>query len=234
MATAADLIKGSLRLIGALAAGETPSAPELQDGLASANSMLESWLADGLIVFETTREEFTLLAGTATRTMGVGGNFNTSRPVKVTNVSVEISYAEYELDILTPQEWAVIPNKSLQGLPTKVFLSGTSPLQTLNFWPVPSSAYTVNVQSEKPIATMVAETVLQFPPGYERALRYNLAIELAPEFGKTVSAEVAEIARTAKGTIMRANIKDDTMESDVLGMGSCRGGYDINSGPGGY
>ena len=40
MATAGDIIKGSLRLIGQLAEGEEPSADTAQDSLASINQMI--------------------------------------------------------------------------------------------------------------------------------------------------------------------------------------------------
>ena len=43
MTTAGDIINGSLRLLGVLAEGETPSAEISQDSLTAMNQMIDSW-----------------------------------------------------------------------------------------------------------------------------------------------------------------------------------------------
>jgi hypothetical protein len=54
-------------------------------------------------------------------------------------------------------------------------------------------------------------TTLAFPPGYLRAFRYNLACELAPEFGVEPSRQVQRIAMAAKRNLKRINNPDDIM-----------------------
>ena len=54
MTTARDLITQSLRTLGVLHSGETPSAEEANDGLTSLNQMLNSWLYDGIDMEFTT------------------------------------------------------------------------------------------------------------------------------------------------------------------------------------
>ena len=49
------------------------------------------------------------------------------------------------------------------------------------------------------------DTPIDFPPGYERFFRYNLAVELAPEFGKTPSDLVLANARQSKLEIESLN-----------------------------
>ena len=53
MTTAGDIIDGSLRLLGVLAEGETPSAETAQDALAAMNQMIQSWNTERLAVFST-------------------------------------------------------------------------------------------------------------------------------------------------------------------------------------
>lgn len=48
MTTARDLVTMSLRSIGVLHSGETPSAEEANDGLDALNQMLHSWLYEGV------------------------------------------------------------------------------------------------------------------------------------------------------------------------------------------
>ena len=58
-------------------------------------------------------------------------------------------------------------------------------------------------------ATLATNIVL--PPGYQRAFRYNLACELAPEFGVEPSRQVQRIAMSSKRNIKRINNPDDIM-----------------------
>lgn len=46
---------------------------------------------------------------------------------------------------------------------------------------------------------------ITYPPGYERAFRYNLAVELAAEFGKTIPQQVVDIAINSKLELQRLN-----------------------------
>jgi hypothetical protein len=54
-------------------------------------------------------------------------------------------------------------------------------------------------------------TTMAFPPGYLRAFRYNLACEIAPEFGVEPSPTVSRIAMTSKRDLKRVNNPDDVM-----------------------
>jgi hypothetical protein len=83
MATAGDIIKGSLRLIGQLAEGEEPSADTAQDSLASMNQMIESWNTERLAVYATQTQVFNWPVGVASRTLGPTGDFVGQRPVQV-------------------------------------------------------------------------------------------------------------------------------------------------------
>ena len=53
-----------------------------------------------------------------------------------------------------------------------------------------------------------------FLPGYEDAIRYNLAIRLCPRNGIAVTAEMQDLARSSKAIIKRANLTYDAMECD--------------------
>jgi hypothetical protein len=55
------------------------------------------------------------------------------------------------------------------------------------------------------------DTQLHFPPGYLRAFRYNLACEIAPEFGVEPSPTVSRLAMTSKRNLKRINNPDDVM-----------------------
>lgn len=235
MATVRDLIKGSLRLIGAIATGETPSADEQADGLSSLNRMLDRWSAENLLIYAVVREEFTLTPGTQSYTIGSSGTFNTSRPVRIERATIEEQSGdtpEYPVEILSLDEWALITTKNTQSeIPSKLFAEGTYPLDTLKLWPVPSAANKIVLYSLKPLTAFsaVGDTV-SLPSGYEDAIVYNLALRLAPEYGKQPDAAIVIEATEAKENIKRMNIKPQYLSCDpgVLSRGG--GGFNIMTG----
>ena len=81
--TASEIINGSLRLIGMLAEGETPSAGTAADALTAMQQMIESWNTERLSIFSTQDQVFTWPAGAISRTLGPTGNFVGNRPIQL-------------------------------------------------------------------------------------------------------------------------------------------------------
>lgn len=232
MATALDLIKAQLRDIGALAVGETPSAEDAQDALAEMNRMLGSWSNEGLMAFERVREEFTLTAGSASRTIGATGNFATTRPLEIVEATIEDQTAsptaEYPVRVLTRSEWALITQKDTQStIPAQLFYEPTFPNGTLYLFPVPSAAHKLVLYSRKPLTAISAlSSTISLPPGWEDALVKNGAIRLSPGYGKEPSALLLQQAIETKAEIKRANnlLNPRLMRCDPGFGGPSRGG----------
>jgi len=55
-----------------------------------------------------------------------------------------------------------------------------------------------------------------YPPEWIRAIKYNLAIEIAPEYGVTVAPEIVAIAKEAKDTVMRSMVTIPRAKIDPL------------------
>jgi hypothetical protein len=228
VATVRDRIKRAMRLIGAAATGETPSADELADGLTALNAMLSSWSLESLLVPSIVREEFSFIGGQQRYSVGTLGDFNTTRPVKIERVTVEIQGAnafETPVDIVNVDQWVNISIRAVQSdIPTWVYIEGTYPLEYVNFWPVPSSAANKAVlYSQKLISSFTSvNDAVSLPPGYDDAIDYNLAIRLAPEYGKAISPEVAKIAQDTYANIKVKNSRPQYLSCDpgVLGVPS--------------
>lgn len=219
MATARDLIKASLRLIGAIATGETPSADEQTDALSAMNRMIDSWSNESLIIYEKVREEFSLTVNDGEYTIGASGDFNTTRPMRIEAATYEDQSAspafEYPINIINLDEWANIQAKDLTGIPTHLYFETSYPLATIHLWPKPDTADKLVLYSWKPLSSFAsANATASLPPGYEDALVYNLAVRLAPEYGKAVAPEIASTALDAKGNIKRMNIKPHYLRCD--------------------
>ena len=214
--TAGDQINRALRLLGVLAEGETTSASVSQDSLMAMNQMIDSWNTERLSVFSTQDQIFTWPAGQITRTLGPSGDFIGLRPVLLdeatyyrdpgTNVSFGIKF-------INQQQYNGIAVKTVTSTyPQVIFVNMTYPDVTMSIYPRPTRDlewHFVSVQELSNPATLATD--LFFPPGYLRAFTYNLAMEIAPEFGVEPSPQVQRIAMTSKRNLKRINNPDDVM-----------------------
>jgi len=229
MTTAGDLINSSLRLIGVLAEGETPSSETSNDALVALNQMLDSWSTERLAVFATQDQVFTWPAGQISRTLGPSGDFVGNRPVAVDDstyfrdAGTGISYG---IKIINQQQYDAIALKTVTStFPQLLWLNMNMPDIEMFVYPVPTRAlewHFISVDELTQPATLATELVL--PPGYLRAFRYSLAVELAPEFGMEPSPTVVRIALASK-----RNLKRQNSPMDVMAMP-----YAILGGPGRY
>lgn len=234
MSTVNDLIKGSLRLLGAIAQGETPSSNASADALSALNDMLESWSNDGFLIYHRVIESLTLTASTASYTIGSSGAFNTTRPVRIANALVKQSGSNDEIPIriYNEDEWAQISDKTLTSiLPQGIYYDPNFALGLIYVWPVPSATASLILYSDKPLSnfSLIADTV-SLPPGYKEAMRYNLAVRLAPEYGRPISQDIAMIASESKAAIMRTNNEPVYMQSDVFGLVGDKKQFNIHTG----
>lgn len=215
MSTVRDLIRASMRKLGVLSSGETGSADEIEDGRMALNSMLDGWSTEKLLVYALTREEFSLAGSQQDYLIGPSGDFATPRPVSIQSAFVKQSNAELPVNILTIGDWNQISVKDVSGtFPTKLYYEPTSPSGKISVWPKPASTSTLVLYTLKPITSFSnVSDVVSFPTGYERAIIFNLAIELAPEYGRSAPAEVVTIATASK-----AAIKSINMQPEFLGV----------------
>lgn len=209
-----------MRLIGAIATGESPSAAEGKDGLTALNQLLDSWSNESLLIITKQREEFPLVVGQKIYTWGVGGDFNSERPQEIENALIQPPnnnpVLEIPMEILNKDQYAVTALKNLESsFPLSIYNDGDFPRSNISVWPVPSAACVIAFYSWKPLGQLQSlSTEIEFPPGYLRALRYNLAVDLAPEFGRPLPPEVAEIATQSKAAIKRMNSNPLYMQVD--------------------
>lgn len=78
MATPLDIISRALKDIGALEAGETPSADAAQDAFDMLNDMLDQWSNESMMVSYKTEIIFTINPGQTQYTIGPGGEINST------------------------------------------------------------------------------------------------------------------------------------------------------------
>jgi hypothetical protein len=221
MSTASTLISAALRKLGVLAAGETLQGNDAVDALEAFNGMLESWRLEGLMSHASTFQIVSWEAATASKTIGSGGVIAATRPVDVLAAVWEVDNVTYPLDLIDGTDWLQLDPDDLTGTPECLFFDADYPLGILKLWPIPDNAGTLKLQSPYPFAAYALGDTISLPPGLERAIIYNLAIELAPEYQIEPSQVVVALARDSKTDVKRNNLRVPRLKlpSNMPGLG---------------
>jgi len=234
MTTIRELVTRSLKLIEEVGAGETASSESAFDGLKSLITMIDSWSIQNKLVYTETRENFALTVGDNAYTIGTGADFNTVRPIQITSAFITIAGADVPMDIIGSAQYAEIQYKTMRGTPMQMYYDANYPQGNILLYPSPSQPMSLNLYSKKPLTNFTSlDDVLNMPSGYERAFIYNLAIEIAPEYGKQASATVVQIAAESKLAVESSNSLNDanilTVDNGLTIIGDVYGDniYDI-------
>jgi hypothetical protein len=205
-----------MRLLGVLAEGETPSAETANDALFALRQMIDSWDTERLSVFSTQDQVFSWPSGERTRTLGPTGDFVGLRPVLLDDATYfrdPQTNVSYGIKFINQQQYNGIAVKTVTSTyPQVIFTNMTYPDIEMVIYPVPLRLLEWHfISVEKLTQPALLSTEMSFPPGYLRAFRYNLACELAPEFGVEPSPTVSRIAMYSKRNLKRINNPDDIM-----------------------
>jgi hypothetical protein len=212
-----DIISRAMRLLGVYSIGEAPSADESASGLAALNSMLDSWSTQNLFIYAQSTDPIPLTANVGSYLVGpdIAAAFITPRPVQILDSTyIDLGGVSCGIEVLPLANYNNIALKTdVSGVPSVLYALMTMPNITLNLWPVPSQAMTLNLVSNKVITSFaaIADPVV-LPPGYDRALVYSLAEELAPEYQIAISPDLARKAAHARKTIKRINTEVPLMQ----------------------
>jgi hypothetical protein len=173
-----------------------------------------------------------LVAGTQTYSLGVGGVINYPAPMTIDAASYLTTASvptEVALELSTDQAYVGQSMKTLSGAPPQaVSYTRGAPVGEIWVWPVPSVATTLVLYWREPVQAFPdLTTPVDLLPGYAKALRTNLALELAPEFGKQVDAVLVQLARESLADVKRANFSYVEIAVDQGALGESGGGYNI-------
>lgn len=225
MTTAYDIIKRSMQKAGILTKTEVPSSDEANDALQELNAMLSSWSNESMLAYVRVLENFPL-TGATSYTIGPSQTFNTARPVVIISAYVRQGITDEPVEVITDEQYDAIPDKSSQGAPYWLNYSNGYPTGTIKLYPVGDSSYTLYIRSEKTLGSFTLHQDVEYPPGWEDAIVYNLAIRLAPEYGQQIDPLILELADQTKASIQRAILKNRTMDGEaVKPLGNILNGY---------
>ena len=202
MPTVSDLIHSSMRLIGAIAAGETLETTELNDAFTSLNEMIDSWNTEGASL--PGRQRLTIpLQQTNTYVLA-------SRPNQIVAASSSIAGVDSAVEIVDAAGFEAVPEKGLLSIYVKkLYCDYMLPTASIYLWPTPRIAGNLEMFITSPMVLFGTLTdSVNLPAGYETALRFNLALALAPEYGRPIDQLVMAQAQNLKASIVQLNVQN--------------------------
>lgn len=207
MAVAHFLVDRSLRLLEQIGSGETPTDDEYADALLVLSDLIDSWRNEKLMCYAMQEETLTLSAGDPSYTLGGPGDSGNERPVTIDRAWIVDGDISYEVAAMNESEYAAIPAKTTQSnWPDRFLYRPSMSNGTLIVYPVPDATRTMKLLTRSVVTAPLLSTAnVTVPPGWSRAISYNLAVELAPEYGVSVPPAVAKGAVESLASIKRAN-----------------------------
>ena len=218
-----------LKEIGAISIGETPEAAVIQDVLAKIQTVLNNWNADRRAVYATAFPEFTLVPNLSPHTIGpTGATFTvTQRPVSLDGCNLILNTSPtpifMPIDVRDHQWWL---GQTIPGIttsyPTDVYYQPDWPNGKLFFWPVPTSAYGVQLMVRVLLNDVpTLDTTFSLPPGYQDAITMTSAedcLTLFPAAAPGVADMIEKKAREARSRIFDNNDQPLRLQTADAGM----------------
>jgi len=195
--TARDMVTQAMREIGVIASGEQPTADEISDGIVRLNSMLKAWAAKGLNLWRDTASTIDFAAGVSSAIL----------PGALSVGSARLVQDGYEriLQLWQADQFAVLPTKDQRGTPIIYILRQDVTGIVMQLWPVPDQAVTVAYDYGRITGDVIQPSdPVDVPQMFQEAVWKNLAVKLAPTFGKVradpqtvqvVAADAAQLER---------------------------------------
>lgn len=217
MTTALDIITDAFQMLGVYGIGAPVASQDAQLGLNALNDMVDSWSNESLTCFAIQEQSAPLVPGQQSYTIGPGGNFNMTRPIRIlegpgTAYVQDANGNNYNMEVVPRDKWNYYSNRSAlitSDFPTILFYDPQFPLGIINVAPFPTIAYTMFWDSNLQLTdfTTIAAAV-SLPPGYVLAMKTNLAVALKPYYADAqLDPIILARAMESKGNIKRSNIR---------------------------
>lgn len=215
MPTGQAVINAALEILGINELGGTPSASESQSALNELNAMWAAWGIDQGLIYAEIVVNKSLLASTASYTIGPGADISTPVPGRIYRAFIISSDgSRNEIDIVNADKYYAHNDLAASAVtPDELYpdfnIDPTTGFPTLYLWPVNTATPTLQLTVGATFTTWALLTTYNIPQGFQDAINYSLAWRLIPRFGvivpDTIKQEVAGLAEKAELRIREMN-----------------------------
>lgn len=180
---------------------------------------LQNLVPAGTTILNSTSTSVTMSANATANSMGLDtftyttpGNIKMARPLRFNNgftraTTSSVANLDYAFEFVSFDRYKEQLLKNIQGpWPFIAAYQPTFPLGTLYVYPAPGATYTAHLFSDLILSQFASTTAAYaLPQGYTRALKKLLALELAPNYGKTPHPLLITQAKEAKESLKTLN-----------------------------
>ena len=199
-----------------MASGETADANDSLEALDEANSMLQQWCLEDLMLYYSKIDILPLVAGQILYQIGpTGADLVMVRPVELISITYRDS-ANFDRAVspIAYEDYANILQKSTVGIqyPTMAAYQPISPNGNLYIWPTPISG-SLRILSNN-LFDSILDTANDVPLalGVEDCFVYGLSERLCIKYGRSeMMPQISEQYMKSKLNVKRKNTKNSTM-----------------------
>lgn len=206
------VVKDALYELGALDLAVAPDGDITAFVIGRANRLIDSWNAVREAVYAVTMTTYTITPNLQPHTIGPSGATWTAtvRPVDPEGFNVILNNVtptvRRPLNIRDYQWWMSLPVQGVSTpFPTDVYYDPAWPLGKCYFWPVPTTAYQIEIITRIVLSEVTATDTYTMPPGYQEAFTLTLSEDLAASLGRAVPDDVTKRAAKARGRVFANN-----------------------------
>lgn len=216
-----DIITAALRVLGVIASGETPAGQESVDALFSLNRILESMSSDVAYLYKNESASYVLPAPASEVTFGPAA----SLVLPIDSVIDAVSVNNVAFSVTGPMGLIAQAARAVQ-------VRYSSPTSKFVFAQAQPVGALVVVYYRPPLDTYASlDDEVTLPKGYANMLIYELAADLAPGYGVTMSPDAFENRRKYTTTVKRTNSNSQADVVDTRAdVASTTTGFDIYAG----
>lgn len=210
--TKRDILTEALIEIGALDPGDDMGDRARTTAERKFDGLIDLWNAKGASAYAHQFNTYVLTPALAPHTIGPTGTFVVAagRPVAIedaglvlTNVTPNV---RRPITVRDKDWWAAQQVKSLStSIPTDVHYEPTWPNGKLFFWPVPTTAYSVELTTKLLLSALTIDDSFDLPFGYRTAITLTLAEDLVTPMAADLPVLLPGKASEARGIIFGNN-----------------------------
>ncbi len=175
------IIRQGMKNAGLLQDGDDPSGELLMDCMNRLNDIVNLWQTQGIKLWLNKMRTITLVAGTATYTLGPAGTGIRQMRV-LEGYYRDVNNIDRPLDMLSWNDYNALSNKTQQGVVTGFFVDKQALNTAVTMWLVPDATAalgTVRLLVQDPVTNVISLTeAMNFPNEWYMALHWGLADEI--------------------------------------------------------
>jgi hypothetical protein len=230
--TPRDIVNLALKTANVVGVGQSALAEDVNDVFNMLNMMLAQWQRRRYMVYNL--ETIGIPAtGAVSYTIGVGQQFNITRPVKIESAYIRMQGGstlpvDYPLQVLRAQEdYDRISIKTLNAFPQYIYYDTTFPVGNIYVWPVPNNQYQIFVTVMVQLQSFqnLSDTII-LPPEYLDAMQWNLADRITAMYGMPQNPQITKYAEASMRAIEEVNSQIPLLHMPIALRGKS-GAYNI-------